>query len=91
LRERFNWNLSAKQCFFILLIIFALYENYITPMLLVIDATVTIRNEAIINALDISPTFPLVELFNLNYFGFIVWCIQAFFAGFIGERLIAKK
>ncbi len=91
LRERFSWNLSAKKSFFILLIIFALYESFITPMLLVLDATVTIRNEAIVNALDIAPTFPLVELFDLDLFGFIVWCIQAFFAGLIGERLIAKK
>ncbi len=60
-------------------------------MLLVLDATITIRNEAIVKAFNISPTFPLVELFDLDLFGFVIWCIQAFFAGLIGERLIAKK
>jgi hypothetical protein len=60
-------------------------------MLLVLDATITIRNEAIIKAFDITPTFPLVELFDLNLFDFVVWCLQAFLAGLIGERLIAKK
>jgi hypothetical protein len=60
-------------------------------MLLVLDATITIRNEAIIKAFDISPTFPLVELLDMELFDFIVWCLQAFFAGLIGERGIAGK
>ena len=91
LREKFNWKLSSKTCFFVLILIFALYDSYMTPMFLLLDATITIRNEAIIKAFDISPTFPLVELFDLNLFDFVVWCLQAFFAGLIGERLIAKK
>ena len=91
LKEKFKWDLSPKKCFFILIIIFALYDSYITPMLLVLDATITIRNEAIISAFDISPTFPLVELFDFELFDFIAYCLQAFLAGLVGERLVAKK
>ena len=91
LRERFKWDLSPKKCFFILLIIFALYDNYLTPMFLVLDATITIRNEAIAQALGITPNLPLVELLDLDMFAFITWCIQAFLAGLFGDKLISKK
>ncbi len=91
LKEKRNWNLSPKNYFFLLFVIFALYDSYIIPMFWVLDATVTVRNEAITQAFEIDSNFPLVELFDLGMFEFVTWLIQAFLAGLIGDKLINKK
>ena len=90
LRKRFNWNLAPKMCFVILIVIFALLENYIVPMIFVLDATITIRNAEITKLFDISPNYPLINLFSLGFFDFIIWSVQEFVAGIIGERLFHK-
>ncbi len=91
LKDKYNWNLSPKKYFFLLFAIFALYDSLIIPMFLVLDATLTVRNEAIVQAFDLDPNFPLVELFDLGMYEFITWLIQAFLAGLIGDKLLNKK
>ncbi len=91
LKDRYDWKISPKLTLFILFIIFALFENYALPIIYILDATVTIGNQEISSALDISPNMPLIELFELGFFEFSIWLIQAFFAVLIGEKLIKKK
>lgn len=87
LKYRFLWKLSPRFCFLILIVVFAFQENYIVPMVYLLDATITIRNEAVASFFDIKPDYHLITLFDIGFLDFIIWCVQAFFAGIIGERL----
>ena len=91
LKDKFKWNLSPKKCFFILIALFIFNDSFVIPMLLTLDAEIKIGNESIIKAFDLSPTVPLIEIFDIGILEFVLWCLQAFFAGLIGERLFTKK
>lgn len=91
LRQRFNWRISPKLCFVVLIFIFAVLDYYFVPMIYVADATITIRNEEIAKVLDITPNYPIMRLFDPGLFDFIIWSVQSFVAGLIGERIFMRK
>lgn len=91
LRQRFNWKISPKLCFVILIFIFAILDNYFIPMIFILDATITIRNDVIAKAFGITPNFPIMNLFDPGLFDFIIWCGQSFVAAFIGEKTFTRK
>ena len=91
LDRRFEWNLSPKISFVILLLVFAVYENHLVPIFYMLDATITVRNEQIARFFNLKPNMPLLTFFEIGFFDFLMWCIQAFFAGLIGEKILRKK
>lgn len=91
LRQRFNWKISPKLCFIVLIFIFAILDNYFVPMIYVLDATITIRNEEFAKVFNIAPDYPIMRLFDPGLFDFIIWSVQSFIAGLIGERIFMRK
>ena len=91
LKLRFGWKISTKKSFIILLIIFAVLENYILPFLLAIDMRIIIGNEKIADFFDMHGTIHSIELFNPGLFEILLWSSQAFLAGIIGPKILNKN
>ena len=66
LSHRFNWNISPFLSLLILVICFAFYENDLLPLAYSLDATITIRNEAISSFLEIPSDYPLIYFFEFS-------------------------
>jgi hypothetical protein len=90
LRQRFNWQISPKLCFVVLIFIFAILDNYFVPMIYILDASITIRNEEIAKVFNITPNYPVMSLFDPGLFDFVIWSVQSFVAGIIGEIFMRK-
>ena len=88
LSNKYNWNFSPKKSLIILFLVFAIFENLILPLVYSLDATVTIRNEAIASTFEIPVDYPLINLFGFGFFEFFTWLIQAALAGLIGAIII---
>ncbi|MFH2011170.1 MAG: hypothetical protein ABIJ37_00465 [Pseudomonadota bacterium] len=91
LKERFQWPISKRISLLLLIVIFALLENYILPMVLVLDITFTVGNADIARLLDLKADEPFAGLFGLGFFKIIRWTAKALLASWVGERLIRKK
>ena len=89
LKMRFNWAISPKQCFVILVILFALLENVELPMFMFLDITFTIGNEEVARMLEIMPDEPVINLYGLSLLNLVVWSIQALIAGYVGDKLFS--
>ena len=75
----------------ILFLIFAFLENYILPLLIVLDVTFTVGNPEIVKLFDLKPNTSALELFGFGFYEIITWLIQSALAAFIGEKIIMKK
>lgn len=60
-------------------------------MIYVLDATITIRNQEIATAFNVTPDYPITNLFDPGLFDFIIWSVQAFMAGIVGEKIFLRK
>jgi len=89
--RRFSWRFSPGGRLLILFLVFALWESYYFPAVVVLDLTYTIENEAIAKAFDFSPNEPLIELFGLGWFELTTWSIQALLASWVGEKMLGAK
>ena len=89
LKVRFKWAISPKLCFAILVILFALLQNAMLPMMYVLDVTFSIGNEEIAKAIEVMPDEPVINLFEFGLFELIMWGIQALMAGYIGNKLFS--
>ena len=89
LKVRFKWAISPKLCFAMLVILFALLENAMLPMMYVLDVTFTIGNEEIAKAFEVMPDEPVINLFEFGLFAWIMWGVRALIAGYIGNKLFA--
>lgn len=86
--NKYQWNISPKKSFIILFFVFAFYENCLWPIVYSIDATITIRNEAIASLFEIPPDYPFINFFGLGLYEFFTWAIQAALAGLIGAIML---
>ena len=75
----------------ILFLIFAILENYILPLLIVLDVSLTVGNPEIVELFDLKPNIPALELFSFGLYEILIWLIQSLLAAFIGEKIIMKK
>lgn len=91
LKMRYGWNFSNRKNLFILFVIFFIVDVYLIPMFLVLDITYTVNNDTIAKLLDFKPNEKLADSFDTGLFEIICWSIQAFIAGYIGEKLLVKK
>ena len=91
LKNRFHWRISTQMNLVILFLIFALLENYILPLLIVLDVSYTVGNPEIVEFFDLKPNEPALELFGFGIFAIITWLIQSVLAAVIGEKIIIKK
>ena len=91
LKERFHWTISKRTSFLVLFVIFGLLENYILPMVFVLDLTFTVGNADIAGSLSLKPNEPFAGLFGFGFFEIVVWIVQALLASLIGEMLITRK
>jgi hypothetical protein len=91
IKIRFGWDLTPIESFIILFILFALIENYTLPLVSMLNATITVGNEQIANFLELPKDYPLVNFFELGFFEFFTWCLQAFLAGLFGDNILMPK
>lgn len=89
--NKYQWKISPKKSFIILFFVFAVYENYLWPIVYSADVTITVRNEAIASLLEIPPDYPFINFFELGLFEFFTWAIQAALAGLIGLSMLKPK
>lgn len=80
-----------KQGFFILFIIFLLFNNYLWPAFFLLDVTYTVHNESVASFFELKPSEPFVELFNFGMLEFIICCLQALVANIVGSKLITPQ
>lgn len=91
LKYRYQWQISTRWHFFILVVVFAFLDNYMIPFVNTLDATVTVHNQAIASSFNISSDTPLMSLFSPGFFDVIIWLVQALVAGVVGERIYDKQ
>ncbi len=89
--NKYQWKISPKKSFIILFFIFALLDNYLLPLVVSADVTITIRNEAIASLFEIPPDYPFINLFEFGLFEFFTWAIQAMLAGLAGQIILKKQ
>ncbi|MHB0915095.1 MAG: hypothetical protein ACYC57_10725 [Thermoleophilia bacterium] len=89
--NKYQWKITIKKSFIILFFIFAVLEIYLWPLVYSVDATITVRNEAIASLLEIPPDYPFINFFELGLFEFFTWAIQAVLAGLIGQKILENK
>jgi hypothetical protein len=91
LRDRFQWRIFKRMSLIILFIAFAFLENYILPVVIVLDLTYTVGNTDIAKVFDLKPNEHFAKLFGFSLFEIIVWAVQSLLAAVIGEMIIGKK
>jgi hypothetical protein len=91
LKNKFQWKITPRMSFVVLFLVFAFLENYGWPMIHVLDITFTVRNSDIAEVFNLSPNEPVANLFGLGSFEFVTWALQAFLAGYLGERLLRGR
>lgn len=74
-----------------LFLIFAFLENYILPLLIVLDVSFTVGNPEIAELFDLKPNEPVLKLFGFGLYEMITWLIQSALAALIGDKIIMKK
>jgi hypothetical protein len=89
--RHFRWTLSSRKRFIILFFVFGLLEIYLLPMLIALDITYTVGNEAIARAFEFKPNERALDLFGFGWFEFITWSVQALLAGWVGEKMSSSK
>jgi hypothetical protein len=89
--NKFQWNLSPKKSLAILFVVFAILENYLWPLAYSLDVTITVRNNAIASLLEIPPDYPFTNFFELGFFEFFTWVIQAALAGLTGSIVLKQQ
>jgi len=75
----------------VLFLIFAILENYILPLLIVLNVSFTVGNPVIVEFFDLKPNTPALEFFGFGLYEIITWLIQSALAALIGEKIIMKK
>ena len=88
IKRRFRWNLSPGLTFATLVLLMAIFENLVVPAYVVLDLTFTIRNPEISSFFEFKQNEPAINLFSLGFIDFLIWCVQAFIASLIGEKLV---
>ena len=91
LKNRFEWSISQKKCFIILLLIFAVFDNYFFPLLYALDLRVIVGNKAIAEFLELNGAIHFLELFDPGIFEFLTYSFQAFLAGILGPKILNKS
>lgn len=91
LKERFQWSISRRMSLLLLFIVFAFFEYYLLPMVLVLDVTFTVGNSEIARWLDLKPNEPFAGLFAFGSFEIIIMVFQALLAALVGEKLFTRK
>ncbi len=91
LKIRFNWKITAKQSFAALFMCYAIFDNYLWPLMSATDLQIIIGNDQIAEFLDMEGPIPLLELFSPGITEFITYCIQAFIGGIVGSKILEKQ
>jgi hypothetical protein len=91
LKNRFQWHISNRMTLLVLFLIFAFLENYILPLLIVLDVSFTVGNSEIAELFDLKFNEPALELFGFGLYEIITCLIQSVLAALIGEKIIMKK
>jgi hypothetical protein len=86
--NKYQWEISPKKSFVILFFIFAFLDNYLLPLVVSADVTITIRNEAIASLLEIPPDYPFINFFEFGLFEIFSWAIEAALSGLVGIILL---
>jgi len=86
--NKYQWEITPKKTIIILFFIFAIIDNYLLPLVILADVTITIRNDAIASLLEIPPDYPIINLFEFGLFEIFSWAIQAALAGLLGQKIL---
>ena len=91
LKIRFRWKVSAKKSFLFLFVLYAIFDNYILPLLFAVDLRFTIGNETITKLIDTPEAVHSLEFFNPGIFEFFLYSFHAFLAGTIIPKILNEK
>jgi hypothetical protein len=91
LKNRFQWNISFFTGFIILYLSFVFIDNYLWPMIKVLDITYSVGNQEIVKAFNLSSRESAVDLFGFGLFEFVTWAIEALLASYFGEKIFSRK
>lgn len=88
---RFQWKFSGQKNFLLLLLIFAILDNFLWPMFFVLDATITVRNPDIVKTFNLQPDQPIESLIGFGWFEFIIYSLQTLLANYVGYKIFVSK
>jgi len=90
-KRHFGWNFTPKKDLIILVIIFAIFDNFDWPMLFYLDVTITIGNKEIADFLDLPPGSPIASIFDPGWFDFFMYLVQAVLASALIRTKLRKN
>jgi hypothetical protein len=90
-KKHFGWHFNPKKDLIILIILFAIIDNFDWPMLFYMDATITIGNDKIASFLDIKPGTPIESLFDPEWFDLFIYLVQACFVSLFSIKKLKNK
>ena len=87
---RFEWNLSSRKIPLILFLVFGFLDLYALPALVALDATITVRNTAVAELMNLYPNYPFVELLGFGWYEIIIWLGQVLVALLVMNKIAQK-
>jgi hypothetical protein len=91
IKKAFRINISIVFSIIILMILFAIIDNMIIPLVNILDLTFTIHNKEIADFLEVSENIPASALYSIDYFDIILWLVESLIALFVIDRKVTKK
>ena len=74
LKNRFQWNISFLTGFIIIYLSLVFLDNFLWPMVKVLDITYSVGNQEIVNAFGLSNRESAVDLFGFGLFYIVLAC-----------------
>ena len=90
-KKAFRLNISLVFSFLILMILFAVIDNMMIPLVNILDITFTIHNKEIADFLELKENIPASVLYSIDYSDFIIWFVESFLALFVIDKKITNK
>jgi len=86
--RHFQWSLPKARAVILLFLLFAFLDSFYLPAMAALDATITVRNQEIADALDLRPDMHLMRAFGFYYVDLFLWAVQATTAWYIAARMV---
>ena len=91
IKKAFKIKLTPVLSLLMLMIEFAAFDNYMNPLVNLLDVTFTIHNQEITNFFNLKANEPISNFLAIDYFDFIVWFSESLIALFIIDKRITRR
>ena len=91
IKKAFKINISSIYSLIILIIIFAVINNDINPIISMLNLTFTVHNKEIAEFFKLKPNESTSALLSIGYSDFIIWFVESIIALFVVDKQISKK